>query len=170
MEVSPGLSVLAVDDGPTGARTFATKGLCLVPHPKDPGVGANRFEIVAASRGEDLTRYVATAAFILAKALQAPLEGRVVSNIASRAGMDDLAGSFPHGLFLLPDPWDELVQPLRLPAFTLVPMFLMPLAEPEHRFLKARGMDAFLELLRRSKVDAFDLHRDPMVVDRVDAH
>lgn len=169
-ELSGGTAILSVSDAPTGATGFATCGLYRVTYPREPEVGRNRFEILAACRGdEDMSTYLATAAKIVARARQAPMEGCFICDVARRAGKHDLAKRYPHMAFLPPYFWDEL-DVLRLPDFTLVPVFGLPISDAESKFLVARGTKAFIELFRKSKVDAFDLAREPMVVDRGEAH
>lgn len=141
--------LLVTEDTPrTGLATAATIGMSDAPMQD-----GERYEVLAAGRGDALVSLVAAAAEVLLAHRLAPREGRPFSGLAELAGV---TGVPPHGVFLAPSPWDEWGSTLSVGDHQIRLAWLALLDDEELAALHHQGLAGLESLLGARGADLLD--------------
>ncbi len=155
--------VAAVVDSPEkGLTSYSTVNLSDWPLYVDGHVYATRIEMMgtAPRELELFESAVSTAAFCVIKQKWECYPGAIFPDILA---MYDLSATMKHVLFTEPFPNTPLEKSLQLPDRLVTWLMMVPIADSEYEFAKARGWEALGQMFEDRNIDVWDLERKPVV-------
>jgi hypothetical protein len=155
--------VAAVVDSPEmGLTSYSTVNLSDWPLYVDGHLYETRIEMMgtAPSELELFESAVSTAAFCVIKQKWECYPGAIFPDILA---MYHLSTTMKHVLFTEPFPDTPLEKSLQLPDRLVTWLMMVPIADSEYEFAKARGWEALGQILEDRDIDVWDLERKPVV-------
>ena len=151
-----------VDSPDTGLTSYSTLNLSNWPLYVDGRVHKTRIEMMGAAPSEIelFENAVSTAAFCVINQKWECYPGAIFPDVLA---MYHLSPTMKHVLFTEPFLFSSLEEPLQLPDRLVSWLMMVPIADSEYEYAKAKGWPALGQLFEDLDIDYLDIRRKPVV-------